>query len=123
VSLLDNLPHRCTIRRRTRTKGTLGGSKDSQTNEQTNVECWEQNAGHNEVMDYEKRGMSISRKVYFASDPGVTSRHEILITERNGTTISSPVALTVKSEAIPDASAGMGVLYKVMCDRVTSSEN
>ncbi len=118
--LIDNLPHKCTIRRRTRTKGTLGGSKDSSTNEQTNVECWEQPASDSEVLFYQKQGMSITHAVYFTTQQTLTTRHQILITERQGVAVSSPVVLEVVSAGEPDATAGLGLVWKVMCNRITS---
>jgi hypothetical protein len=110
------MPHKCTIQRRTRTKGSLSGSKDDPTVEQTDVPCWEQAASHAEIDDFNKQGMSVDRKIYFTSDPAVRRRHQILITERNGATVSSPIPLDVVSESVPDAGAGTGVVFKVMCD-------
>ena len=123
MGILDSFPHRCTISRRIRTKRTLGGSKDSSVDEQTNVLCWEQNANHVEITDYEKMGMAVNRKIYFLTDPGVTVRHQISITSRNGVAIASPIELEVRTEALPDASAGMGVVYKVMAEQITSRSN
>ena len=123
MGLLDQFPHRCTIRYRSRTKGTLGGAKDTWTNEQTNVKCWEQPAGDAEIMDYEKRGMRITHKVYFTTNPSISTNHQILITERSGITVASPSPLEVRSLALPDSSAGLGVLWKVMCDQTTSEDD
>jgi len=125
MSLLDNLPHRCTIQRLSRTKGGLGGSRTAPTAEQTDVECWEQAATQADVLDYEKRGMSVTTKVYFAAQPMVTERHQIVITERNGVAVpaASQVAMDVVVEARPDASAGLGVLWKVMANDVTGSRS
>lgn len=120
MSLLDEMPHESTIRRRTRTKSSLGGSKDSFVNEQTEVKCWEQPATAKEIVDFEKRGISINRKVYFPTNPSVTERHQILITKRQGVAITSPTPLEVKTILSPDSSAGLGVLYKVMVEEVTS---
>ncbi len=123
ISLLDNFPHECTIRKRTRAKGSLIGSKDSFPATQTAVSCWEQNATHGEILDYEKRGISITRKVYFLTDPGVNARNTIEITKRRGVDVSSPIRLDVRSKALPDASAGLGVVFKVMVEEVTSEKN
>ena len=90
---------------------------------QTDVVCWEQNANHNEILDYEKRGMSINRKVYFLTDPGVTVRNQILITERDGVAVANPIELEVRTKSNPDASAGLGVVYKVMAEEITSRKN
>lgn len=74
-----------------------------------------------ETEKYAKRDIAASRKVYFVSDPGVTTRHQILITsrDRGDTTIANPVVLDVKSTPKPDASAGLGILYRVECEEVT----
>jgi hypothetical protein len=124
MSLLDNLPHRCTIRVLKLAKGTLGGSKRTPTVEQTNVECWDQPASAKEIEEFQKLGMGINRKIYFKTDPGVTEAHDILITsrDRGTTTISSPFPLEVKSESLPDASAGLGVLFRVMVWQQTGSK-
>ena len=58
-----------------------------------------------------------------ASDPSVTENHQILITERNGTTVSSPVALDVVGVDFPDASAGMGVCWKVTVNQTTGEDD
>ena len=115
MPLLDNFPHLCTIRRRVRTKGTLGGSKDSFTDEQTDVPCWQQHASAKETVEYQKRGFESIRKIYFTSDPSVTTRHQVLVTEMGGVAVASPLELDVLTEALPDASAGMGVVFKAMC--------
>lgn len=127
MSLLDNLPHVCTIQRRTRTASSLGGSASSAVIEQTGVACWVQQAGTSEAKDYEKRGMRVNRKVYFTERPNVTERHELIITAMiiNGQLTTIPEAdqiiLTVKTEPRPDASAGLGVLYKVMAEELTNA--
>ena len=122
MTFIDNLPHRCTIRKRVRTKGTLGGSKDSFTNVQTNVECWEQPAGDRETLKYQQLGMDVTHAVYFKSDPTVKNRHQIFITSRQGVTVSSPIVLDVKSVTSPDATAGLQLLWKVMCSQVTAED-
>ena len=123
MSLVENMPHLCTISRRVRTNDVLGGSSDAITIEQTDVPCWEQAAGDNEIISFDKRGMTIDRKVYFSTNPGLTSRHIITITERNGVEVAtaSQVQLDVKSVAGPDSGAGLGVLFRAMCNELTGS--
>ena len=125
MSILSAFPHKCLIRRRIRTKGPLGGSGDSFLNEQTNVSCWEQAATQKEAFDFEKRGMTLYSKIYFTVNPSVSERHQIIIMERSGTAISSDnqVILDVVTEAMPDASAGLGVVYKVFCVLNTGSND
>lgn len=121
MPLLDNFPHKCKIERRSRTSGTLGGTKDTFVSEQTDVLCWEQQASSKEIKEFQKRGISINRKIYFLTDPAVTEKHTITITERQGTAIASAsqISLKVRSETLPDASAGLGVVYKVMAEERT----
>ena len=116
MSLLDSFPHKCRIQRRRRINDELAGSREVRITEQTDVECWEQQVSSSAVLKYAKMGMNISTKIYFLEDPGVTDRHEIVITERNGTSVPTAQQVTVQSltPAIPDASAGLGVLFRVM---------
>ena len=114
MSLLDNLPHKCKIQRRDQTASPLGGNRVTRTVEQENVACWEQTANTSEVEKFGKMGIRVTTKIYFTTDPGVTDRHEILVTERNGVTVASPVRLQVLQPAYPDASVGLGLLYRVM---------
>ena len=123
MSLLDSLPHVCSIQKTTRTKSALGGNKDVPTVEQTGIECWQQQASASEINDYQKRGIQVTCKIYFTSDPGVTEQHEIVITERNGITVSGAGEIyEVMSETIPDAGAGLGVLFKVMGRNIPSRD-
>lgn len=122
MSILNQFPHRCTIRRIVRVKGDLGGSRDTYLNEQTSVLCWEQSASQKEVMEYEKRGVFITRKIYFTTNPGIGERHQILVTEREGVAVSSPTPLKVRTRTEPDGSAGLGVVYKVFCSETTGEE-
>ena len=128
MSLLDDLPHRCTIFRQTRSNDSLGGNKYGVVIEKTNVEVWEQQASASEIQDYEKRGIVVNTKLYFVEDPKVTERHSVLITKRldvnspnlSVTDVSNPDVVYVKSDTRPDASAGLGILWRVMCEKKTS---
>ena len=117
MTLFDQFPHKCTIRQRTRSSNDdLMGSYDSHPDVQTDVVCWEQQASASEVQSFQKRGMSVSRKIFFLTDPGVDETNQIVITERMRVAVSADdqIPLDVMSETLPDASAGLGVLYKVM---------
>lgn len=115
MSLLDKLPDRCTIRRRVRTKDELGGSKDSYTDEQTEVECWEQQTGASGGPVYDQKGMQIASKMYFVEHPGVSARHQIVVTSRSGVAIAEAdrVVLDVSDMPSPDVSIGRGLLWRV----------
>ncbi len=80
---------------------------------------------------YEQRGIDISCKIFFATNPRVTAQHRILITERNGEPtsnlniedIDNPDVFDVVSYTDPDASVGLGLLWKVMVKNKTSRTN
>lgn len=118
MSILDELPHKCQIARYSRTRDAGLGSIGTRLVEQSDVACWEQAASDREVTEFQKRGMDVSRKVYFTENPNVTSRHTIKITEREGVAVTD-YELDVVSAPEPDASVGLGVVYRVMCNRLT----
>lgn len=106
----DKMPHTCTIKKRVRTKGSLGGSRDTYTTTQDNVKCWEQGLKHSEKLLYDKRNISATSVFFFAADPGVSEKDVIV---RNGRTME------VRSEKLPDASAGLGYYFKVVVEEVS----
>lgn len=112
MSLLDNFPHTATAKRRTRTKGTLGGAKDSfPTTLFTDRACWQQPAGDSQIEEFQKQGVTVTHKVYFVTDPAVDERDILII---GGDTFE------VRSYASPDASAGLGKLFRVMVEMTTT---
>lgn len=129
MSLLDNFPHRCSIFRMANQSDGLGGGRYVPILEQSNLECWEQQASASERMDYQKRGIDIGTKIFFLANPNVTERHRILITERDGVASSNlditdpanPDVFDVSTLTYPDASAGLAVIWKVMCKSNTAS--
>jgi len=108
VSLLDNFPHKATAKQRVRVKDTLGGSKDSFETVFSDRACWRQQAGDSEVTEYAKRGINITNKVFFTSDPELDETHILEIGDYSYDVISGPH---------PDASAGLGVVWRVMVNR------
>jgi hypothetical protein len=113
MSLLDSLPHTCTAKRRKRSKGTLVGSKDTYpTVLFTDRPCWKQPASSREITLYQKRDITITNKVYFSTDPEVDERHLLVI---------GGESFEVREYAHPDASAGLGLLYRVMVELVRTS--
>ena len=68
-------------------------------------------------------GMSITNKIFFPTNPGVSEIHGIRVTSRQGATVSSPIDYDVVSQPEPDASAGLGVLWMVMVRRSTGDDD
>ena len=112
MSLLAKMPHKVTVKRRDRKAGTMPGSVTRPVTTAKKVACWVQPASASEVMAFEKRGIVVTNKIYFPTDPGLDEKQELLYGTRE---------LTVRSAASPDASAGLGVLYRVMAQDSDSS--
>lgn len=111
MGILSNFPHTATAKIRSRAQDSLGGSRDSFTVVFSDRACWRQLASDREVTEFEKRGMSVTDKVYFLTNPNLDERHILLI----GNDV-----LEVRSSAIPDASAGKSVVWRVMCEFTTT---
>ena len=118
MSLLENLPHLASAYIRVRTTDDLGGAKDSYgTALFTGRACWLQSAGDNEILKFQKMGIDVTAKIYFTSDPALTSKHSIVVTDADGNTLGTWL---VKSRPRPDCSVGLGILFKAMVDQSTT---
>jgi hypothetical protein len=106
--LLNQLPHLATAKRRTRAKDTLGGSKDSYATVLfTDRACWRQPVSDAEVVQFQKREIKVTHKIYFAADP-VLSDEDVLVIGGE--------SHKVRSVSDPDASVGLGILWRVMVE-------
>jgi len=115
MSILDVLPHTYVAKRRTRTADALGGGMDTYTTVDSG-RCWQQTASEAEISEFSKRGIAVTDKVYFTAAVSFDERHQLTITN---TLSDSTVVFDVVSKAVPDASAGKGVVWRVMCQART----
>jgi hypothetical protein len=111
MSLLEQLPHLCTAKRRTRTLDSLGGSKDAYTTLFADRACWKQPLGETETIDFMRRSINVTNKFYFADDPELDERDIIV---HDGDTYE------VRSIGDPDCSAGLGVLWKAVVEKMAT---
>jgi len=100
----------------------MSGNIDTPVLEQSNVECWRQSANSSEVTIFQKQDITVSCKIYFSENPQVTEQHSIVITKMNGEAVTEEF-YDVVSYAVPDAGAGLGVLYRVMVNTSTGRTN
>jgi len=123
--LLDNLPDRCSIYRRDQQPlaEDLGSVVDTLVLVAAEVHCFVQTMSSSESQDWQKRGITVSNKIYFIQDPTVDERHVIFVTNRRGFAVpsSSQIRYEVKSFAEPDASIGAGIVWRVAVDYKRSS--
>lgn len=128
MGLLENLPHRVAIGRVTRSNDALGGSIYGIILERSSVQCWQQQASASEIRDFAKRGIAVTTKFFFTTNYNLTERHRLLVVEREGeetantdiSDVSNPDTYDVVSVTEPDASAGLGILWKVMAKSKSS---
>lgn len=106
MGLLDNMPHTCAARRRLRTSDGMGGYVDSFDEVLfSGRACWRQQAGDSEVTWWQQRGEVVTDKVYFTSDPGLDPGCVLDFGTERYDVVSLPK---------PDASAGLGVVWRAM---------
>lgn len=107
MGILNNFPHTANIYIRSRQPDGKGGSRDSFALLYGAVACWRQVAGERQITEFMKRGISVTDRVYFLSNLQLDERHLIQI---------GGDVLEVRSRAIPDASAGLSVVWRVMAE-------
>lgn len=123
MSILDNLPHVATAKLRTVTQTAGLGNKPTYETVFTDRSCWRQTASDDEVREFEKRGIRATDKVYFTSDPSIDEKHILTDVRNAGATAGTGSTWEVVSRAEPDASAGLGVVWRVMVVRSTTGSS
>ena len=116
MSILDALPHSFTAKKRTRVKDILGGNKDSFATVSSGS-CWFQQAGDSETTEFMKRGINLTGKVYFATNPSLDESHVLVVNDKDGVEVGM---FDIVSTPDIDASAGLGVLWRCNVNRKTS---
>lgn len=82
----------------------------------TDRPCWQQTLKHAEIEANDKRGISATDKIYFTTKPELNAEHNLVVTNLD---TGDTFTFEVRSRAIPDASAGLGILYRVFAERTT----
>lgn len=111
MGLLDNFPHLANAYVRTRVSDGLGGGQDSFGLVFSNRRCWRQNASDREIVELGRRGISVTNRIYFLSDPELDETHSLII----GSDVYE-----VRSRATPDASSGLGIVWRVMAEHTNT---
>lgn len=116
MSLLDNAPHGCQVHRMafTRTPGGAGNLEIPAIilGSPTPVPCWVQNASHEEILEWEKRGQSVTHRCsFFRARPALQLGDEIHIVSGPGHTGS-----LLKFIALAERTAGFGLAYTAYCE-------
>lgn len=112
MSLLTTMIHRVRIDRPTYTRdaGDVGNTVTMST-VASNVESWVQNARTDEIIEYQKRNMEITDRVFFNAKPNLQVGDEIVVTSG-----PSRVGDVLEMKDLVERSAGKGVLWRAMCE-------
>jgi len=115
MALLDNFPHLCTAKRRTRTSDARAGTVDSySTILFTARKAWKQFATQRQILEFDKRGISITDVVYFLQDPEVDEKDILVVTDQ----LDTVVTYEVRSKGRPDSLGDR--VWKVFCEETTT---
>ena len=120
MSILDNLPHVATAKKASVTQDALGGNTLTYATVFTDRACWRQAASDSQIQEFEKRGISVTDRVYFTTDPGIDETHILTDVRNSGATAGTGDTWEVRSRAVPDATAGLGVVWRVMVAQSTA---
>jgi len=112
MSLLTQMIHRVRIDRPSYTRD-IGdvGDRATMATVASNVESWVQNAKTSEILEYEKRNMEITDRVFFNAKPNLRVGDEIVVTSG-----PSRVGDVFQMKDLVERSAGKGVLWRAMCE-------
>jgi len=114
MSLVDSLPHLCTIKQSAWVQDDNGADYDNPEIVEEGAACWVQPASDRQITEFQKRDQNVTHQVYFNTNKRLKPGHFLLPT-------TGPFAgayLEVKS--YNETTAGLGVLFKAMCEEVQS---
>lgn len=104
-------PQRADIRIRIRTLDELGGSRDAYQLVYQDVPAWVQIVSEREIFEFQRRGFSVTDRIYLLTDLPIEEEHVIDIGLDRWEVIS---------RARLDASAGKSVVWRIMAN-ITST--
>lgn len=119
MSILDNLPHRCRIERVARQPDTVGGNRDEPIVVYADEPCWVQQASSTEITLFQQQGMYLMHKIFFRRDLHLDAQHWIIVTWYRDEVVEFNPG-SVLSKPSPDASAGLGLLWRIMTGEQTA---
>lgn len=113
MTLLDNMPHECRIDRLRYVTDSVAGSMEVPVAVPggTGLACWVQNASQSEINEFQKRDQLVTHGVFFPVLPPLRVGDEITITVAQAGVLGQ----VLKFQAFADRSAGLGLLFKAMC--------
>lgn len=118
MSLLSRLPHSGQCQRQRRTADGVGGDRLAFEAFGSAVSCWVQPASQREIVEFQKRDMAVSHKVYFTADPQLQPGDQLVMADVTANQFYR--GKTFDFMSIDEASAGTGILIKAFFDQERS---
>lgn len=114
MSILDNPPHTCTFKVRTRTPDSRAGTVDTYTAVYTNLPAWRQYARQSEIVEFAKREVEVTDMLFVFQFVEVSTKHIVEVTDQNGVVTTYDVMTEAQPDAVGDT------VWKIML-RLSSS--
>jgi hypothetical protein len=112
MSLLSQMIHRVRHERPSYARDTGDvGDRQTMATVATSVESWVQNASTSEIIEYQKRDMMITDRIFFNANPSAQVGDRFVVTSG-----PSRVGNIFKMKDLVERSAGKGVLWRAMCE-------
>jgi hypothetical protein len=121
MSLIDNLTSECSVKRPRYVHDQYAGDKPTYDTLTTELACWPQPASQRDITEFAKRDEAISHKIYFAGKPSFTYNGQTLNLEVGDILVMTSGEFSgseFEYKSADDASAGLGVLFKAMCEKI-----
>lgn len=116
MSLPENLPHSCDVKKSVPVQDDLGGDLEELQAFLTNQECWVQPASDREITQFQRRDQNVTHSVYFHGNPGI--RPGYVVEPKDGAIACPFAGASLEVRSVNEATAGLGVLWKAMCEEV-----
>lgn len=110
MTLLNEMPHTVAHYRKKYSRDEYIGNVTQLELRTSGVSAWVQNASDREVQEFQKQDELVTHKVYYATNPDLRPGDVVRVTAG-----PSFVGKDLNYASSTERSAGVGVLYRVMC--------
>ena len=116
MSLLENMPHLMTVKKRTYVNDAYGGNDETPVNQSINNRCWVQNASFQDILEFEKRDERVTHRVLMPTDLSLTPG--LVIVPEDGP--FQDLELVVR--AYTERTAGLGWMFTAFCEEENNQQ-
>jgi hypothetical protein len=122
VSLLDNMPGECSVKRPVYALDKYGGDAPTYLTVKTGLACWPQPASASQILEFAKRDQQITHSVFFpGGQPSWTYNGESQSLQPGDVISMTDGAFDGQEfefKSGDDSSAGLAVVWRAMVEKV-----